>query len=219
MKIETVIFDLDGTLIDSLEMYYKVLAMAFSQLDLPMVGREIVFSQFGRGTPDWDSLLPKGIENKKDIMLQCREIIIGLWPKVYREEVDLFEGVPDLLRHLKDKSMTLGIATSGQSKELIIELLTRRKVYDLISAIVSREEVPKPKPSPMSILECLRRLDAPPEKSVYVGDSIVDIRASKAAGIRSVAVLSGAGNYDILFREGPDYIIPNACELPALLDL
>jgi HAD superfamily hydrolase (TIGR01549 family) len=219
MKVDTVIFDLDGTLIDSLEIYYKVLAMAFSELGLPVVDRDIVIRQLGSGLPDWDVLLPKGTRNKEEIISQCHQIILGLWPKVYREEADLFEGVPEILKTLRDAALTIGVATSGQLKELIVELLTRRKIYHFISAIVSRDDVPEPKPSPKSIQECLRLLEASPEKSVYVGDSVVDIQASRAARIRSIAVLSGAGNYEMLSREKPDFIIEDVRGLVDVLDL
>lgn len=219
MKVETVIFDLDGTLIDSLEIYYKVLAMAFAELGLPIVEREIIIGQLGSGLPNWDVLLPKGTKNKEEIVSKCHQIILGLWPKVYREEADLFEGVPEILDKLKDAALTIGVATSGQLKELIVELLKRRHIYHFISAIVSRDDIPEPKPSPKSIQECLRLLEASPEESVYVGDSVVDIQASRAAGTRSIAVLSGAGSYETLSREKPDHIIRDVRELVKILYL
>lgn len=217
MKIETVIFDLDGTLIDSLGMHYNVLATAFSRLGLPLVERDIAIRQMGRGSMDWDLLLPREIENREDTIAQCYRIIQELWPEVYREEVDLFEGVPEVLKQLESAGLTIGVATSGPLRDLIIELLDRRNVYHYIGAMVCRNDVPKPKPSPQSIQKCLRLLKASPETSVYVGDSIVDVQASRAAGTGSIAVLSGAGDFEMLNQEKPDYIIQDVRELVGVL--
>ncbi|NMB34774.1 MAG: HAD family hydrolase [Firmicutes bacterium] len=217
MKIETVIFDLDGTLIDSLGMHYNVLVTAFSRLGLPLVEREIVIRQMGSGSMDWDLLLPREIGDREDTIAQCYQIIQELWPEVYRAEADLFEGVPEVLKQLKTAGLTIGVATSGPLRDLIIELLARRNVYHYIGAMVCRNDVPKPKPSPQSIQKCLHLLGASPEKSVYVGDSIVDIQASRAAGVKSIAVLSGAGDFEMLAGEDPDYIIRDVTELDGVL--
>lgn len=217
MKVDTVIFDLDGTLVDSLDIYYKMLAIAFSQMGLPAVDRETVIREMGKGSPDWGVLLPRGIENKEEVVSRCHQIVSGMWPETYRKEVDLFASVPEVLKKLKSEALTIGVATAGHLKELIIELLVRRNVYHYIGAMVSRDDVPEPKPSPKSIQKCIRLLGASPKTSVYVGDSVVDIQASRAAGVRSIAVLSGAGNFEMLAGEDPDYIIRDVTELEGVL--
>ena len=79
--------------------------------------------------------------------------------------------------------------------------------------MITIEDTPEVQPAPDPLIECARRLGVAEEKSVYVGDSYVDLRAGKAAGMMTVGVLTGVDDYETLKREDPDMIVESIFDL------
>lgn len=84
--------------------------------------------------------------------------------------------------------------------------------------VITALDTNDPKPSPEAIIKCARQLDIQMCRCIVVGDSIVDIRAGKNAGTKTVAVLSGIFSYDELKREKPDLILESINQLPQFLN-
>jgi HAD superfamily hydrolase (TIGR01662 family) len=140
-----------------------------------------------------------------------------LWEERSMTDIVLHSEVEPTLRVLQGWGLTLGLATAARGK-WIQHVLERHDVARCFRAVVTHADVNARKPAPDLLLECLSRLGSTSERSMYVGDSPIDIIAAKAAGVRSVGVLSGASDRAALEEEGPELILEHVGELPAVLN-
>ncbi len=214
-KIEGIVFDVDGTLTDSIESYYEVFRQAMEQIGIP-VKREEVLNPMAFGLPVWDWAIPKDIENREEKVQQCKKLI----PEIFREvftRVRPFAEIGDVLQTLAGRHIQLGVVTSSWTSAV-------RPLYDhslahYFKAFVTREDGFQLKPAPDSILECLRRLRVDPPGAITVGDTPLDIRAGKAAGTFTIGVLSGLGTREQLEAENPTLVIEGVWQISSILNL
>lgn len=213
-----VIFDLDGTLIDSIEVYYQDLREIFHRMGLPPASKEDVLKVMRFGLSPWESLIPGDIPNREEFIQRCIAIDREIWPTIYQQEARLFPGSYSTIEFLAQKEIKIGIVTSGwQEDNEINQLLSKEGLTPYIDAIIMKHDTPLPKPAPDPILFCLERLAVEPAFSVYVGDAPDDIRAGKAAEVRTAAVLSGVGTLETLQSLNPDWVIQGVEEIPNVL--
>ena len=214
--MDAVVFDLDGTLIDSIQVHFKVLNTAFERLDLPPVSWEDAMEAAKEGRFDWDRVLPDEDKTRKDeIIAKCVEIIADIQSEMLRANVRLIEGSVEVLRAIAETGMKIAIVTSTQERYIRDKLypFDEAGIAHLFEVIITTDDVPVKKPAPAPLIECGRRLGVPPERMVYVGDSHVDIRAGKAAGTKTIGVLTGMDDYDTLAAEKPDAILESVLDL------
>jgi len=214
--IKAVVFDLDGTLIDSITPLYELVLKIFRDIGLPLPSRATINSILGDGLSIMESLVPRDIEDRASLIKRGREIGYRLWEKFQQEKLQPFPATQTILAELKHRGILRGIATSGEAD--YVEDLIRRGSLPRVEAVVTKEEVDRLKPAPDSILLCLSRLGCGPNQAVYVGDSPIDVQAGKAARVRTIAVLSGTGSEDKLLAEAPDLIIPEIGHLLEALE-
>ena len=216
MKIEAVIFDLDGTLIDSIPAYFKLLEIILGRLNLPPVSKEVVTELMKGGLAPWEILLPEDMKDRKD---EFRQEIIGITkevgPEIFLNEIKLIPGVSEIFSQLSSKKIKIGLVTSTFAKFLDGKLLPLKSkgIDTLINEVITLEDSPEAKPAPDPLIECARRLQVSKENCVYVGDSYVDIIAGKKAGMLTVGVLTGIDDYEILKKEDPDMIVDSVLDL------
>ncbi len=115
------------------------------------------------------------------------------------------------------KKYKLGVV-SGNYRLTVIKALQRCGFRKYIKAVVTIDDVPVSKPSPLPLLSVLKKLRVKPSNAVYVGDHPDDIKAAKNAGMYSIGVLTYKRKYDPLQQETPDFIINNIFELEKALD-
>jgi phosphoglycolate phosphatase-like HAD superfamily hydrolase len=96
-------------------------------------------------------------------------------------------------------------------------LLEANGILQLFAAVVTYADVPVRKPAPDLLLTCLKQIGGEAQRSVYVGDSPIDIIAAKAAGVHSIGVLSGASDRASLEEVEPELILDHVGQLPAVL--
>ena len=217
--ISAVLFDLDGTLIDSINVYYKVVETVFEKLNLPPVSRGHIYAAVDDGRFRWDRVLPAdNVTGKDEIILRSMKLARKIYPDIFRREVDFFQGVPKLLAGINALGIKVGIVTATPSDNMAEKnlLLKRKGVSPYIETIVTNDDAPNPKPAPDSVLECCRRLAVEPQTTLFVGDTGVDIRAGKAAGTMTVAVLTGFDDRETLDRETPDAILNQVTDLDGM---
>ena len=92
-------------------------------------------------------------------------------------------------------------------------------VASLIRTIITSDDVDKRKPAPDPLIMCAQTLALRPANCVYVGDTITDMQAGKAAGMRTIGVLTGFDDYKSLSKEQPDAIIDSICHLGEVLSI
>jgi HAD superfamily hydrolase (TIGR01549 family) len=216
-KINGVIFDLDGTLIDSLTAY----TMAFNRtVDrhclLPINLREMtdLLNQF----ISLDAMLHRtypqlSTDARAAFMTEMRNEFIAL----AADHITLQPYAKEVLGELREQGMKIGIATGrmsdGSSKWRELRNL---RIDALIDAVVTAGET-RPKPDPASLIKCVLDLGLTPEACVFVGDSRADIIAARAAGVTSIAIPTGVASRQDLADERPHYIIDSLAMLPGQL--
>jgi pyrophosphatase PpaX len=210
MRFDAVLFDLDGTLIDSG-------AMILASM------RHATRTVLKRDIPD-EQLLARVGSGLIEEMRALDEDRVDELVRVYREhneplhrDLQPCAGVLDLLPRLSAEGRRLGIVTAKRraTVELAFAVLPLRDYFDVL---VTAEETEHHKPHPEPILLALDRLGTPPDRTAYVGDSPFDVRAAKAAGVAAIAVTwGGIHSAERLASEEPDTLVHDAGELDAAL--
>ena len=214
-KIEGVIFDLDQTLIDSLEAFTEAFNRGIKRLGLGPVGKETVASFLDNG---WrmDKMLSETFPSvffEEETRKQCQDETRKAYLELEPEKVTVKSGVERTLRSLKEKGVKIGIVTGRTTKGDAKWLELRRlNIHQYIDAMVTAAEAPG-KPAPDGLISCIKALGLSAEKCVYVGDSRLDMRAGKQAGLLTVGILTGVAGKELLLKEGPDYILGGVSEL------
>ena len=214
--VDATIFDLDGTLIDSSEIYFTVTEEILKRLDLPPVPREVLLAKMREGIEGWSDLFPDESESRKDQLSQeAGRAYKEIAPRIFRENLIMIPGVAETLKQIAARGMKIGLVTLTHLKYLDDKLypLKNAGVADLIDSIICIEDAPRVKPAPDSLIECAKRMNVSTGKSVYIGDSDIDIKAGQAAGMKTVGVLTGMDNYETLQKEGPDVIVDSMADL------
>jgi len=206
-------FDLDGTLVDSMDCYHAVFIDAFTHFGLPVCDKAELMSYMRHGRNILEHVIPEDWPDREATTEKCRKMFRELWEERSLTDIRLHEQVKPTLQALQARGMTIGLATAARGA-WIQHVLKTNGVADYFSAVVTRAEVNKHKPAPDLLLECLRRLEREPGRSVYVGDSPIDILAAKSAGARSIGVLSGASDRAALEEPGPELILEHVGHLP-----
>ena len=162
------------------------------------------------------------MHHKKDeIIGQASEIINEIAPQIFQDGLELIQGADNILQSIASGSSKIGMVTSTQRKYLKTKMqpLKIAGVEELFEVIITSDDAPNRKPDPEPLIECARRLDVNPNKCVYVGDTRTDIKAGKAAGMKTVGVLTGFDDYDMLAKEGPDAIIDSIRNLLEVIEV
>jgi HAD superfamily hydrolase (TIGR01509 family) len=182
--IEAVVFDLDGVVVDSEQIWDDVR----EQLVKERGGRwhdRAHADMMGMSSPEWSRYmhevigLPETPEEIND------EVVRGMLER-YRGRLPLIPGAADAVRRLAAE-FRLGVASSS-NRPLIETVLERARIADLFEAVVSSEEVAAGKPAPDVYLEAARRLGVDPHRCTAIEDSANGIRAARAAGMRVIAI-------------------------------
>jgi phosphoglycolate phosphatase len=209
-------FDLDGTLVDSMDCYYTVFLEAFDQMGLPTIAKAELMALMRHGRNILDVLIPADCQDRQATTERCRTLFRDLWEQRSLTDISLLPAVAVTLRELCDRGFAIGLATAARGA-WITHVLERHEVAHCFGAVVTVAEVKNRKPAPDVLIECLKRLGSQSGRSVYVGDSPIDIIAAKSAGVRSIGVLSGASDRASLDKEGPELILEHVGQLPAVL--
>ena len=216
LTVDAVIFDLDGTLIDSVDFYCKVLNLALKRLGLPAVSRERISKAVVDGIFDWDRVLPVPMKApKNELVAKLVGVISEIYPRMFRTEVKMIEGAGGILREIARSGMKIGLVTSTPRRLLEEKLRPLRGSGSgvLFDVIITTDDVVRKKPAADPLLECGRRLGVNMDRTVYVGDARTDLKAARTAGMKSVGVLTGIDDYRGLMSENPYAVIESVVGL------
>ena len=220
MNVDAVIFDLDGTILDSIGIYYQIIEIVFQHLDMPMPSEDKLREAAKTGDFEWDEVLPDRTRQEKDRLIKkAGAVVAEIYPKMFEKKVQLIPRAKETLEHISQKGIKMGLVTSTPRQNLGVKQhpLVNAGIEDLLEVVIAADDVPRKKPAPDPLLECSRRLGIRAEDSVYVGDSRTDVQAGIAAGMKTVAVLTGFDLKDALKRENPDAIIDSIADLKGIL--
>ncbi|MEJ2221471.1 MAG: HAD family hydrolase [Desulfobacterales bacterium] len=210
LSVAAVIFDLDGTLIDSIDIYFSIVEKALERLNLPEVSRSRILAAAESEDFKWELVLPQDVLNRKEeIIDEAWAVINEIAPQMFADNLDLIQGAGGIVEKLSSDGLKIGLVTSTQRRYLETKMqpLKNVGVDTLFEVIITSDDVENRKPAPDPLIACARRLDLKPGNCVYVGDTATDIKAGKAAGMRTVGVLTGFDDYEALETENPDAIV------------
>ena len=218
LKVDAVIFDLDGTLIDTIAAYIKLAEEMFRRLHLPPVPGAVILERIRDTQNNWENLFTAE-ENRDGLIQEATVIFEEISPHLLTEDIKMISGCGSILKKLSEAGIRMGLVTSTHSRYLNDKLFSIREngFLELLGATIAIEDTEKIKPDPEPLIECARRLGVSPEKSMYVGDSHTDIMAGKSAGMKTIGVLTGMGSYETLKKEDPYMIIDSVAHLPRVV--
>lgn len=217
-NVKAVLFDLDGTLLDSapdLSFAANQLRIRRGKEALPMSAYRPFVGTGARGmvrialsiTPEDESF-----EDLKEEFFQAYEACMG-------QNSQLFDGVDVLLTKLVTQNIPWGIVTN-KAERFTLPIVNAVTQFSSAGALVCGDTTMHSKPHPLPLQEAAKRLGVPTQQCVYVGDDERDIQAARAAGMQSVAAAYGyLGGVETLTAWQPDFIINSPTEISGLLDL
>ena len=216
MRYRAVLFDFDGTLLDTLQDLAESVNSVLSRSGFPEHSLEAYRHFVGEGIEELARrVLPEGHRDEGTItktLIDVRQEYRQRWPNHTRP----YEGIPELLDALTARRVKMAIVTNkpdDSTRTMAARLLPRWK-FDVI--VGATTEMPR-KPDPKGALEASRLLRLSPEAILYVGDSDIDMKTANAAGMYAVGVLWGFRSADELIKNGAKVLIRKPLELLELL--
>jgi phosphoglycolate phosphatase len=211
MSIKLVIFDLDGTLIDSSIDIANAINYAVGPYRVPQVTVQEVINLVGEGISSLMDkiILKEGIEADRDLLI---ERFLDYYSRHLVDNTMVYPGVRETLAQMGGCRMAV---ISNKRESLSVKILEQLGLSEYMSVIVGSDTAKERKPSPLPVRHVLSALGVSPEEAVIVGDSNYDIEAGKSAGIKTVAVTYGYRPLDLL--QGADFIINSMPELRDVL--
>ena len=214
MKFSTVIFDLDGTLLNTLGDLTSSVNAVMSAHGFPTLSAHDVQQRVGHGIRN---LMAKSVPEGTDeaTIDVCMDEMISYYSKHLNVHTRAYDGVPAAIKAIDEAGLKIAVLSNkydAGAKELIHDFFPSR--VDL--TLGERPGVPR-KPDPTSTFEILKRLNADPATTAFVGDSSTDMRTAKNAGLLAVGVTWGFRSREDLEEGGADIVITHPSELPPLL--
>ena len=211
--IQTIIFDLDGTLLDTLTDLANSVNAALAKNGLPEHPIENIRRFVGNGIA---MLAERAVENGRSNPLYSQVLadIKMLYAVKCRETTAPYDGIPELLETLKNRGFQLAVVSNKPDAQ--VKKLCKDFFGGSITEAVGQKEGVRLKPAPDSLLQVMKILHSEPYQTVYVGDSDVDIQTAANAGIPCISVLWGFRDYEFLKEAGGTVFLRSPAEMPAL---
>jgi HAD superfamily hydrolase (TIGR01549 family) len=216
---EVLLFDLDGTIV-SLEF-----DLVGSRKKIISKLKKMGFDMEGYNYKVPTQLLIEGAESQAELLglnfaVVRREIfsILDRFEAISVSRTKLLDNSRSVLERIKKAGIRMGLVTNTgrQALELI---MSKFSLDEFFNVNLSRDEVPAMKPRAEGLELALKLMGAERGSAYYVGDSIYDIRAARACGIKSIGVSTGTYSSSKLRNEGADFVIPKISELTEILHL
>ena len=213
-RYEAVVFDLDGTLLNTLEDLTDAVNYAMEQNIMPLCTREQVRSYLGNGMRYLLACAVPGGEEHPAYQ-KAYEDFRSYYQTHCKNRTNPYPGIRILLEELRHRGIRMAIVSN--KADPAVKDLNRQFFPEHISVAIGETETIARKPAPDTVLEALAQLKVSPEKALYVGDSEVDLKTAENAGMRCITVTWGFRDREFLTEKGAKTLIDQPLELLALL--
>ena len=187
MQIKAILFDIDGTLVDSNELHVTAWDEVFRESGHEF-DRESLHEHIGKGGDKYvPALLPEASEDEQQ---QLREAHKRLFTGSYIEQVEAFPGARDLLLRVRDSGRKVVLASSASGEEIETHMRTL-DARGIVDETTSNDDVEASKPSPDIFAAAAGKARVNPAEAIVVGDTPYDVEAASRCGIGTLAVRSG----------------------------
>jgi len=218
-SIECVLFDLDGTLIDTAPDFVKVMERLCDENDKPRVTQQQIFQTVSDGARALVKLAFSIDEDDPDFQRLNEQLL-----SIYDEQLNatssqLYPGMDDLLGKLEANNIPWGIVTNKPA-QYAEKLLQQLQLSERCGCLICPDHVSERKPHPEPIFAACQRLGCGTERTVYMGDHIRDIQAAKNADVIAVAAAYGYLSEDARVEEWyADFIVQESQQTESLLTM
>ena len=219
-RIKLILFDLDGTLVDSVGDLAWCCNAMLQQLQLPAQSIERISTWVGNGV---ERLVKRVLTNDMSaepepvLFEQALQLFKVLYASNISQHSEIYPGVLDTLQQLQQGRPRVACVTN-KDERFTMPLLKQLGILSYFELVVSGDTTVRKKPDPMQLLHAAAHFDIQPADCLMVGDSSNDIKAARAAGFQVAAVPYGY-NHGVDIRESqPDLVVNNLVELAALFE-
>ncbi|MCX8183009.1 MAG: HAD family hydrolase [Crenarchaeota archaeon] len=216
LKVRAVLFDLDGTLVETFEAFHIMVNDILRRFNMP----ERSFSENARLVGKTSRTIAETIAKETGLNMSSEElstIMVGEWIYTYMPRYGkLYPDALETLRELKKRGYLLGVV-SNTSRDELPNYLNIFRIRGFFDVTVSAGDSEKPKPAPDPVIKAVETLGVKPEEAVMIGDRPEDVEAGKAAGVYTIAVLRSIRPRAELETAQPDFIITSLSEILTLL--
>ncbi|MFS1605147.1 HAD family hydrolase [Acinetobacter radioresistens] len=213
--MKAVLFDLDGTLIDTAADFIRIIQDMCRAENCEVVAADLIRTQVSEGARAMVKLVYPHLEVDDPVFLAHRQRFLDLYGADIAVETDLFEGMYPLLDELEARGIPWGIVTN-KPRGLSKALLTALNLTERCAVLVCPEDVTRTKPDPEPMYLAARQINLPAEQIIYVGDHPRDIEAGRNAGMYTILAAYGylpLGHKDNLTAWQADCIVNDISEL------
>jgi phosphoglycolate phosphatase len=212
-----VIFDLDGTLADTIGDIAEAANYALKTLNCPSHTEDEYKYFVGDGIKELiERALPEDLRENEEKKAACLEAFKQYYQKNYCVHTKPYDGIFETIDTLKRNGVKLSIVTN--KNEEAVKLITAKLFKGYFETVIGNSDRIKQKPDPESVLSIMEAQNFTPEEVLFVGDSYTDIRTAKNAGIKSVGVLWGFRTREELENEGASFIIEKPTDLIGIVN-
>jgi len=214
LRFATIVFDLDGTIADTLPLIYE----AFDAALRPVVGRRLSDAEIrGMFGPPDNHIIRSMVEG--DDHAAAFKRYVDTYEREHERLVTAFHGVDDVMRRAAADGVKLGVVT-GKSRQTALYTLEALGLLPVFGAVYAGDDVERQKPDPEAVIKILNDLGHDLASSgAFVGDSAADVEAGRAAGLTTIAVTWGSPDHEQLFASKPDITVHSSDELAKELGL
>jgi phosphoglycolate phosphatase len=218
-RLGAILWDLDGTLIETRKDIATGVNLVLADLDLGEMSVEAVSRNVGRGTK---ILLTRCLEQRgvspisEDDLERAYRSFLRHYGDHLTDHSAPYEGIPELLTQLAEEGTPMGLV-SNKPEDLCRRLFEAFGFLRLFGVVLGGDSVGERKPHPAPMQHALEVLGASLESAVMVGDSLIDLRAAQATGIPVISVTWGFEDPEALRRAQPDHLVDSPAELRRLL--
>lgn len=208
--IKTIIFDLDGTLLNTLEDLKEATNFALSKYNYPTRTLEEVRCFVGNGVR---KLIERAVPENCQNVEECLAVFKQNYSEIMYNHTAPYDGILKILSNLKSDGIKIGVVSN--KFDSAVKELCKKYFADLIDiAIGQADDVPK-KPAPDGVFKAMRELGADKSSTVYVGDSDVDVATAKNANLPCIGVTWGFRDREYL--KGANFIIDNPNDINVII--
>jgi len=211
-RFDAVLFDLDGTLLDSVPLILSSYRHVFTEHGLPPRTDAEVLA--GLGTP-LEAMFERWVDDPA-LVQTLADAYIEHNLAVHDGLVRPFPGVSELVRDLHVAGIPMAIVTSKRRRGTEMGLAALG-LADCFSVVVTADDVSRPKPDPEPVQQALEALGVPAASAVFVGDATHDVHAGRAAEVVTIAVTWGAASEAQLVESGPTHLVRDVGALRGIL--
>lgn len=212
---EAYLFDLDGTLIDTAPDLMHALNSTLTQVGYETVNLELTRLWVGHGAK---VMLAQAIKHQGDqpVSDERLEEFFGYFLTHYRKDIAVdskpYPDVVETLKSLQKRTWKLGVV-SNKRHDLTLQLLRELDLYQFFNIVVGGDTLQVAKPEPQPLLYACNELEVEPQNTLFVGDSITDVNAARAAGCPVICMRDGYNHNTPATELGADEVIDTFCQL------